>query len=166
MHRRLLVLISVILVALAATACGAEDTVAAPDSADESDGTDGDSAAEEATVGEAGPPAELPEVPADAVDLTGQGQVEIMVGDNNYTPQVVVVSPETEVIWTNTGRNRHNVISAADEPAFEQIDTEDLDDGGSDSRSFAQVGAYPYYCSIHGSPNRGQRGSIVVLPDP
>jgi len=107
---------------------------------------------------------EVPEIPENAVDLTGQVQVDITIGDNNFEPQVVLVSPETEITWTNTGRNSHNVISSADEPAFEQIDTEVLGVGGSGSRSFDTVGAFPYYCSIHGSPNRGQRGSIVVMP--
>lgn len=108
-----------------------------------------------------GPP---PTVPDEAVDLTGQTMVEIAVGDNDYEPQIAVVNPGTEVVWTNQGRNRHNVISADDDPAFDQIDTEQLDDGGSASRVFAEVGEYPYYCSIHGSATRGQRGSILVLP--
>ena len=121
-----------------AAGCGAEDQVDAAES----------------------PPA----VPDDAVVMTGESSVEIIVGDNNFEPQVIVISPDTQVKWTNTGRNRHNVISADDEPTFEQIDTEQLDEGGSADRTFSVVGAYPYYCSIHGSPNRGQRGSILVLP--
>ena len=125
--------------ALVATSCGAEDSV-------------------EAST----PP---PTVPADAVDRTGEAVVEIAVGDNNYEPQILVVSPDAEVVWTNEGRNRHNVISANDEPAFEQIDTEQLDEGGSASRVFASPGEYPYYCSIHGSATRGQRGAVLVLPD-
>ena len=137
-YRRLLILLLATVAAAIGAGCGAEDTGEAAD-----------------------PP---PTVPDDAVDVTGQSTVEIAVGDNNFEPQVVIVSPDTEVTWTNTGRNRHNVISSDDEPAFDQIDTEQLDEGGSASRAFAAVGAYPYYCSIHGSPTRGQRGSVLVLP--
>ena len=49
------------------------------------------------------------EIPADAMDLTGQATVEISVTDNLFEPGDVIVSAGTEVIWTNDGLNDHNV---------------------------------------------------------
>lgn len=140
LRRRLTLLIPAIAAGLVLVGCGAEDATEAQQ-----------------------PP---PTIPPDAVDLTGQAAVDVGVGDNDFDPPVIIVSPGTDVVWTNVGRNRHNVISSDEEPAFAQIDTEQLDDGSSASRTFDEVGAYPYYCSIHGSPTRGQRGSVLVLPTP
>ena len=95
------------------------------------------------------------------MDLTGQSAVTVEVGDNKYTERAIVVSPGTDVTWKNVGLNRHNVVSSAP-GAFENIALEDLDDGGSASRTFSDPGDYAYYCSVHGSISNGQRGWVVV----
>lgn len=113
--------------------------------------------------GGGGDAAKLPVVPPDAVDLTGQATVEVIVTDNAYSERLIVVSEGTEVVWINEGRNRHNVL-AVEGGAFTDVETDQLDDGGRAAVTFDGVGAFPYYCSIHGTPNRGQRGQIFVLP--
>ena len=102
-----------------------------------------------------------PPPPDDVVDLTGQSTVTVEVGDNKYTERAVIVSPGTEITWENVGLNRHDVVSSTP-GAFEDIALEDLDDGGSDSRTFSDPGDYAYYCSVHGSITNGQRGWVVV----
>lgn len=107
--------------------------------------------------------AAAPAPPDDAVDLTGQSEVTVVVGDNSYTERIVVVSPGTEVTWVNEGMNRHNVIPSAPE-SFPAVETEELDDGGSATRAFDDVREFAYFCSIHGSVDRGQRGWLYVVP--
>lgn len=96
-----------------------------------------------------------------AVDRRGQVAVTIDVSDNVFEPRVVRVDPGVTVTWTNTGLNPHNVIPA-DQDRFEPVATGSLEPRGSASRTFAAPGVYRYFCSIHGTATRGQRGVIVV----
>jgi plastocyanin len=85
----------------------------------------------------------------------------VAVTDNVYAPRVVRVDPGTTVTWTNEGFNDHNVL-ASEEGQFPDIATSSLEPGMSASRTFDAPGLYSYYCSIHGTPTRGQRGLLVV----
>lgn len=107
-------------------------------------------------------PNSIPEIPEDAVDLTGQADVTVIVTDNRFSERIIVVSPGTDVVWVNSGRNKHNVFAVDD--TFEKIETEDLEPGLSAARQFDAVGEFAYYCSIHGTATRGQRGSVLVVP--
>lgn len=96
-----------------------------------------------------------------AVDLTGKTSVEIQVKDNYYEPKVFTVDPGTKVTFKNEGNNAHNVIPVQD-GAFPAITTGNLDPGVSASITAPAPGEYRFYCSIHGSPNKGQRGAMIV----
>jgi plastocyanin len=130
---------------------------------DDSDDDGGEVAATEEDAGdgaETDPEAPV-EIPDDAEDLTGQATVEISVTDNLFEPGTILVSPGTEVVWTNEGRNDHNV--KPDDPVtFETIPTDELGREMSAGRTFADPGAFAYYCSIHGAPGVGQFGAIIV----
>jgi len=103
-------------------------------------------------------------IPDDALDLTGFDAVDIDIQDNAFVQRVVVISEGTSVTWTNQGRNEHNVRPAISE-AFDPIATEELASKGSQAtRTFSAAGDYPYFCSIHGTANRGQTGQIIVVP--
>ena len=105
-------------------------------------------------------------VPDDAVDLTGSAQVTVVVTDNAFTDRIILVSPGTEVVWVNEGRNDHNVRPSAEGPGpgwFAEVDVGSLADGGSGSVTFDGVGDFPYFCSFHGTARRGQRGRVVVV---
>lgn len=109
-------------------------------------------------------PLEVPsEIPDDAVDMTGRSSVVVRVTDNRFTERVIVVSAGTRVTWVNEGLNSHNVRPTI-ENSFTAIATEALDNGGSGSVFFRGAGDFPYYCSIHGSPTRGQNGRVIVVP--
>jgi plastocyanin len=99
--------------------------------------------------------------PGDATDLRGTASVQVTVADNVYTPRVVRVDPGTTITWTNEGFNDHNVL-ASEKGQFPDVPTSALEPGMSASRTFDEPGLYPYYCSIHGTPTRGQRGLLVV----
>ncbi len=116
-----------------------------------------------ATVAASGSSTEAPaEIPEDALDLRGQESVTVVIEDNVFVQRAIVVSPRTKVTWVNKGRNPHNV-TPSEEGSFEPLATAVFDDGGSGSRTF-DAGTFAYYCSIHGTPNRGQRGVIYVVP--
>ena len=102
------------------------------------------------------------EIPDDAVDLTGQAEVTVAITDNAYTERIIVVSAGTRVTWVNEGRNDHNV-KPSEEGAFAELPTETFRDGGSGWIDFAEPGDFPYYCSIHGTPRRGQTGQVIVV---
>ena len=95
------------------------------------------------------------------VDLTGKTAVEIQVKDNFYEPKVFTVDPGTKVTFKNVGNNAHNVVPVQD-GAFPAITTGNLDPGMSASITAPAPGEYRFYCSIHGSPNKGQRGAMIV----
>lgn len=95
-------------------------------------------------------------------DLTGQAQITIDARDNTFEAQYVTVSPGTKVEFDNVGRNPHNVIPVVKD-AFEDVPTDDLQPGDAAVRVFDEPGEYPYYCSLHGTKNKGMTGRIRVV---
>ncbi len=103
-------------------------------------------------------------IPDDALDLTGAVEAGIDIEDNVFIQSVVVIKAGTTVTWTNNGRNEHNV-QPAEEEAFTPISASNLSEkGDSAAVTFSTSGDFPYFCSLHGTPNRGQTGRIIVLP--
>ena len=105
---------------------------------------------------------DLTSVPAaEFEDLSGEGATTIVAKDNSYVPQFITVSPGTKITFDNKGRAAHNVIPVQ-KGAFEKIATEDLQPGDSDTIVLDEPGVYPYYCSLHGTPDKGMFGRIIV----
>ncbi len=77
--------------------------------------------------------------------------------DNVFAPRIVRIPVGGTVEWTNEGRSPHNVT--ADDGAFASAD---LASGEVFDETFATEGAYPYFCSIHGSPGAGMTGLVLV----
>ncbi len=104
---------------------------------------------------------------ADAVDLRGQAEVTVDTGDNVFTvpgkeqARVIRVDPGTKVTWKNVGANPHNVTPSV-EGSFAGIPTGKLDPSMSAAVVFSKAGSYPYYCAVHGTTSKGQRGLVVV----
>jgi plastocyanin len=82
--------------------------------------------------------------------------------DNSFAPEEITVQAGTEIVFTNRGRNDHNVIPADPDEDWE-IPVEDFKPG-SEGRPvrFTEPGTYDYYCSIHGTATAGMTGSITV----
>jgi len=83
--------------------------------------------------------------------------------DNNFRPQVLTIKAGTTVVFTNVGRNTHNVVPANDKTAT----TWGVLDAGFAPKAtysyvFASPGTYNYYCTIHGTPTAAMFGTIVV----
>lgn len=115
----------------------------------------------EETADEGPPPIEIPD---DALDLTGFATIDIDIQDNAFVQRVVVVSAGTEIVWTNQGRNEHNVRPSI-EGAFEPISTLALAaKGDSAALTFDSPGDFPYFCSLHGTATNGQTGRVIVVP--
>lgn len=101
-------------------------------------------------------------------DQTGKPEVAIDAVDNNFEPQYVEVSPGTKVTFRNDGRNSHNVIPIGS-GGFDEIATDDFEPGTEVEVTFGQTatfeepGDYHYYCTLHGTTNKGMIGAIRVV---
>lgn len=87
--------------------------------------------------------------------------VEVLAVDNSFNPKEATIEAGTEVVWENRGRNEHNIIPE-DADAEWRVETEDFPQGATASHVFLEPGTYRYYCSIHGTIDRGMPGVIVV----
>lgn len=114
-------------------------------------------------VGLAAAPAGAAAKPTPTKQAPTSGTTKIEVGDNFYDPKDLEVPAGTKVTWTNTGKILHNVVSAKAR-AKVKFGTKALTRGKSYSYKFKKPGKYVYYCSFHGSPSGGQRGTITVVP--
>jgi len=89
--------------------------------------------------------------------------VKVVVLDNNFVAEQTEVVAGTEVVFTNNGRNPHNVVPVDDPKATTWGVLEaDFQPKASYSRVFDKPGTYNYYCTIHGSKKAGMVGRIVV----
>ena len=103
---------------------------------------------------------DIPE--SDFEDHTGVSTLDISVVDNSFEPRRVTVSVGTKVLWTNNGRNHHNIV-AEPKDRFPGIEHEQFPAGSVHAVTFAEAGDYPYFCSLHGTPRNGQNGVIRVV---
>jgi plastocyanin len=87
---------------------------------------------------------------------------KVTVGDNYFKPADVEVTAGTKVTWKNTGKVVHSVTP----DKGKKFGTKELSHGKSYSYKFKTPGTYAYYCTFHGSPGKGQHGTIVVSAAP
>ena len=87
------------------------------------------------------------------------GKATVEVGDNFFEPDELEITAGTKVTWKNEGKVLHNVVPVK---KGKWKGTSSLTKGKSYSYTFKKAGKYAYYCSFHGSPTGGQRGTIVV----
>ena len=103
--------------------------------------------------------------PTSEVTFPPNGEkVDLVALDNNFLPQTLEVKAGTEVVFTNNGRNPHNVVPADDPKATTWGALEDVfQPGDTYSRVFDRPGTYVYYCTIHGTPTAAMFGTINVI---
>jgi len=82
---------------------------------------------------------------------------DVSVQDNIFDDDYVVVAAGGTVTWTWAGSNQHNVTWVSD-----GLTDSPTQAAGTHSVTFDTPGTYVYYCSIHGSPTSGMRGTVVV----
>ncbi len=90
------------------------------------------------------------------------GSGKVTVGDNYFKPGDLEVTAGTKVTWTNQGKILHSVTP----DKGKKFGTKELSRGKSYSYTFKKPGTYAYYCTFHGSPGKGQHGTIVVKAAP
>jgi len=91
---------------------------------------------------------------ATATAVTGGA---VTVRDNFFDPNAVTVSLGGTVTWTWQGANSHNVTWVSG--GFTNSGTQAA---GSHEVTFNSAGTFQYYCTIHGTPTSGMRGSVAV----
>lgn len=138
MHRALLSLGTGLLVAsLGLAGCGSDDT--------SSDGGDDDSGAELENV----------------VAIDGD-TADVKVLDNTFNDENIQVAPGTKVVWTNDGRQDHDIIPVDGDVDDWGVEPEDFASGAVYEHTFDEPGTYRYFCSLHGSEDAGMIGAVVV----
>ena len=80
-------------------------------------------------------------------------------GGNRFTPDNVTIAVGTTVTWTWVG-GFHDVTSTGN-PGFPGSGSP-VSAPHTFSQTFNTPGTYLYFCSVHGSPSAGMRGTIVV----
>jgi plastocyanin len=101
----------------------------------------------------------------DGADLEGVvvvdgPEADVKVLDNSFNDENIQVAPGTKVVWTNDGRQDHDVVPAdGDDWGVAPADF------GPDTvyeHTFDQPGTYRYFCSLHGTAVAGMVGAVVV----
>jgi plastocyanin len=122
----------------------------------------------DAYVVDTGPPATRAEVDTSVVvdesvePVPPNGEVvEVAAIDNVFRMETIEVAAGTEVLWTNDGRNDHDVLPVDEAQDWGAPEQEFLP-GESYRHVFDRPGNYGYYCSIHGTKDAGMIGTVVV----
>jgi plastocyanin len=83
---------------------------------------------------------------------------DITVSDNAFAPSALSVDAGTTVTWEWAGDAPHNVTwIGPGAPAASATQTT-----GTYQRVFDAAGTYDYYCTVHGTPTSGMRGTVTV----
>jgi plastocyanin len=90
------------------------------------------------------------------------GTVTISARDNSFVAQTVTVTSGTKLVWRNDGRNDHNILAVGDTPFH--ADTAAFGPKATYEYVATTPGTYPYYCSIHGTSDKGMIGTVQVVP--
>ena len=94
-----------------------------------------------------------PAVVALAVDVdSATDDPTILVLDNEFEPDEIVVAAGTEVTWEWQGESEHDVVG----PDFESP----LQASGIFTHTFEESGTYTFACTPHG----GMTGTVHVVP--
>lgn len=89
--------------------------------------------------------------------------VDVLAIDNSFAPDTLTVEAGTEVVFTNNGRNPHNVLPEGDpEVTTWGVLEDDFLPGDTYAHVFDRPGTYVYYCSIHGTPKVAMHATVVV----
>lgn len=120
-----------------------------------------------------------PDNSAVAAQTPGEGSAaEVVVGtvvqvqalDNTFREKDVTIARGTEVVWTNVGRNDHDVQpddavpdeAVPDDEGEWGVEAVAFAPGATFSHVFDAPGVYHYLCTIHGVAGRGMVGTITV----
>jgi plastocyanin len=77
-----------------------------------------------------------------------------------FSPATDTVAAGSTVTWTNQDGFNHTVTAVPG--SSDAFSSGAVASGASYSHMFSTAGTYAYYCTIHGTPTSGMRGTIVV----
>ena len=107
-----------------------------------------------------------PPTSAVTASTSAQPPVYVQALDNTFRQRDIVIAAGTEVVWTNVGRNEHDVVPSEFEKTPEQapwgVVVEAFAPQATYSHVFTTPGVYPYVCTIHGVRDKGMAGTITV----
>jgi plastocyanin len=86
--------------------------------------------------------------------------VDVQALDNTFRPERVEIAVGDEVVWTNGGRNEHDVLHVEGDDWGVTVD--EFQPGDEYRHVFSEPGEYRYYCTIHGTAEVGMVGTVVV----
>jgi plastocyanin len=87
-------------------------------------------------------------------------EADVEVLDNSFNDENIQVAPGTKVVWTNDGRQDHDIVPAEGDGFG--VEPDDFGPDAVYEHTFDEPGTYRYYCSLHGTPVAGMVGAIVV----
>ena len=90
------------------------------------------------------------------------GALQVFMQGSAFNPATRTVAVGATVTWTNKDGVSHTVTSAAIPAGVNPFGSGSLGANGTYSLAFNQAGSYGYYCTIHGTPNSGMRGTVIV----
>ncbi len=91
---------------------------------------------------------------------TGGGHTPAVgMASSAFSPTPDTVAAGTTVTWTNNDGYGHTVTSA---PGSPETYNSGVPSHATYQHTFMIPGTYNYYCTIHGTPTSGMRGTIVV----
>ena len=101
----------------------------------------------------------------DGSDLEGVvpidgSEADVKVLDNTFNDENIKVAPGTKVVWTNDGRQDHDIVPVGD--GDWGVEPGDFEAGAVYEHTFDEPGTYRYYCTLHGSESSGMIGAVVV----
>jgi plastocyanin len=149
--RGLSILGAPVVVLVTVAACGGDDAEEARERLSSLSAT-------EVEDGSGGGEAELP--PLDDVVVMSGSTVEVNVIDNTFDAENIQVAPGTRVVWTNNGRQDHDIV-----PSEENgwgVEPADFQPDAVYEHTFEEPGTYRYYCTLHGTAQAGMTGAVVV----
>jgi plastocyanin len=95
----------------------------------------------------------------DVVVVTGP-EATVEARDNTFDAENIQVAPGTRVVWTNNGRQDHDIVPA--EGNGWGVAPEHFAPDAVYEHTFDEPGTYRYYCSLHGTAEAGMTGAVVV----
>lgn len=98
-----------------------------------------------------------------ACDPDARGATQVQMMDNAFVAPVVRVPAGAGVAFANIGQTPHNIVPTDPARWPAAHDTSAVAPGGARTLTLDSTGAYPYYCSYHGTRDGlGMAGVLVV----
>ncbi len=90
------------------------------------------------------------------------GANQVFMQSSAFNPVTRTVAVGTLVTWVNKDGFAHTATSSSAPAGAATFSSGNVAGGGQFQVTFATAGTYQYYCTIHGTPTSGMRGTVIV----